>query len=304
MIPPPPSGLNGPIHVVIVTGTSGAGKSNVLNFLEDLGFFCVDNLPLPLLPQFVALCGRSVPAVDRVALVMDVRERSSLSNSASLINDLKADGHQVETLFIDADDSVLIRRFSETRRPHPLSPDGSVPAGLALERTRLTPLRDSADRRIDTSSYSVHDLKAHIQRHYGAGENDKALTISVVAFGFKYGVPLEADLLFDVRFLANPHFIPELKAQTGENAAVRDYVLADQRSGTMLEHIKGLLAFTIPEYQREGRRYLTVGIGCTGGKHRSVVLSTELETHLKQQGHQVGLLLRDAHGVTDARASI
>jgi UPF0042 nucleotide-binding protein len=293
---PGPSSSNGPIHFVILTGTSGAGKSHALNYLEDLGFFCVDNLPLALVPQFVNLCKQSTPAMTRVALVMDVRERTSLADSAALLRGLKKAGHRVETLFFDADDTVLIRRFSETRRPHPLSPDGSVPEGLALERTALTPLRDSADRRIDTSSYSVHDLKAYIHRHFGAADDDKGLTISVVAFGFKYGIPLEADLLFDVRFLDNPHFVPDLKPKTGEDSAVRDYVLADQRSEPLLECIYALLDLTIPEYDREGRRYLTIGIGCTGGKHRSVVISRELAKRLSDAGHQVTVRLRDAHG--------
>ncbi len=286
-----------PIHFVIVTGTSGAGKSNALNFFEDIGFFCIDNLPLALLRQFADLCVRHRPKMDQVALVMDVRELTNLDESVRLIAELKTHGHRIETLFIDADDAVLIRRFSETRRPHPLSPGGSVAEGLEKERARLGPLHDSADRRIDTSAYSVHDLRSYIQRHFGAAEGDKGLTILVVAFGFKYGIPLESDLLFDVRFLSNPHFVPELRHKTGESNSIRDYVMKDPRSGEILQRINALLDFALPEYHAEGRNYLTIGIGCTGGKHRSVVVARELAQHLSDHGHLVEVRLRDAHGV-------
>ncbi|MBI5137655.1 MAG: RNase adapter RapZ [Nitrospirae bacterium] len=291
----PPGGA---INFLILTGTSGAGKSHALNFLEDIGFFCVDNLPLGLLTQFADLCARSSPPLSQVALVIDVRERASLDASGTLIQSLRGAGHRVETLFFDADDAVLIRRFSETRRPHPLSPDGSVSEGLAKERRRLEPLRNTADRRVDTSAYSVHDLKAYLQRHYGGAEDAKQLTISLVAFGFKFGVPLEADLLFDVRFLANPHFVPELKPKTGESDDVRDYVMADPRSEGVIRRINDLLAFTIPEYEHEGRNYLTIGVGCTGGKHRSVVVARALAERLTAAGHRVELRLRDAHGAS------
>ncbi len=297
----PTGGPAEPIHFVILTGTSGAGKSNALNYLEDIGYFCVDNLPLALMRPFADLSMNRQPQMSRVALVVDVREGTNLEDATDLIADLKRVGHQVKTLFIDADDAVLIRRFSETRRPHPLSPTGSVAEGLALERERLEPLRQSADCRIDTSSYSVHDLKSYIQRHFGAADDDKGLTISVIAFGFKHGIPLEADLLFDVRFLNNPHFVPELKNKTGESDDVRDYVMADSRVEPLLQRIGDLLSFTLPEYHAEGRNYLTIGIGCTGGKHRSVVLARELARRLTRGHHRVEVRLRDAHGPGSGR---
>lgn len=296
--PAPAQPTSGAIHFLILTGMSGAGKSHALNFLEDIGFFCVDNLPLGLIAQFADLCARSTPPMRRVALVIDVRERASLDASGTLLQSLRDAGHRVEVLFFDADDAVLIRRFSETRRPHPLSPEGSVSEGLIKERRRLEPLRNTADRRIDTSAYSVHDLKAYLQRRYGNADSAKQLTISLVAFGFKYGVPLEADLLFDVRFLANPHFVPDLKPKTGESADVRDYVLADPRCEGVIGRIENLLAFTIPEYEREGRNYLTIGVGCTGGKHRSVVVAHQLADRLTTAGHHVELRLRDANGAS------
>ncbi|MDH4229155.1 MAG: RNase adapter RapZ [Nitrospirota bacterium] len=283
-----------PIHFVVLTGTSGSGKSHALNFLEDAGYFCVDNLPLTLIPPFAELFSQPHHQVDKIALVVDVRERFFLEAGTEPIARLRSMGHRVETVFMDADDAVLIRRYSETRRPHPLSPDGGVIEGILKERDLLAPLRNTAERRIDTSTWSIHDLRNYIQSHYGRQSSAKTLTISLVAFGFKYGIPLEADLLFDVRFLSNPHFVPELTAHTGEHPAVRDHVLADPRTGPLLERLEGLLAFSIPEYAREGRSYLTVGIGCTGGKHRSVVMAGELAQRLRQAGHVVELRLRDA----------
>lgn len=284
----------GRLHFLILTGTSGSGKSHALNCLEDVGYFCVDNLPLALIGHFADLCERSGRDLSKIALVVDVRERIFLDEQGiTPILDLRRRGHRVETLFFDADDAVLIQRFSETRRPHPLSPHGSVLEGLTRERAMLAELRNTADRRIDTTHFSVHDLRAHIRSHYGRDLDGKALTISVVAFGFKYGVPLEADLLFDVRFLANPHFVPELKEHTGREPAVRDYVLADARSEPLLARLTDLLAFVIPAYEQEGRSYLTIGIGCTGGKHRSVVIAERLAEALGAQGHAVEVRHRD-----------
>ncbi|MDH5527624.1 MAG: RNase adapter RapZ [Nitrospirota bacterium] len=285
-----------PIHFVILTGTSGSGKSHALNYLEDVGYFCVDNLPLTLIPQFAEQFDRPGSRVDKIALVVDVRERFFLNAGTEPIAILRNMGHRVETVFMDADDAVLIRRYSETRRPHPLSPDGGIVEGIALERELLAPLRNTADRRIDTSAYSVHDLRGHIQSHYGRHTTVKGLTISLVAFGFKYGIPLEADLIFDVRFLSNPHFVPDLKEHTGENPEVRKYVLNDPRAEPLLSRLESLLTYTIPEYEREGRSYLTIGVGCTGGKHRSVVMAGELLERLEKAGHRVEIRLRDVKG--------
>lgn len=298
--PDSPSGQpDGPrprtLRFLILTGTSGSGKSHALNCLEDIGYFCVDNLPLGLIGPFADLCEESGRDLTRIALVVDVRERFFLEEEGTTpIQELQRRGHRVETLFFDADDAVLIQRFSETRRPHPLSPKGSVQEGLNRERAKLAALRNTADRRVDTTHFSVHDLKAYIQSHYAADQGAKTLTISVVAFGFKYGVPLEADLLFDVRFLANPHFVAELKERTGRDPEVRDYVLADQRAAPLLERLTDLLAFVIPAYEQEGRTYLTIGVGCTGGKHRSVVVAKQLAEALTAQGHAVEVRYRDA----------
>ena len=289
-------GKGGPIHFAILTGTSGSGKSYALKCLEDVGFFCVDNLPLALLSSFVDLCEQSSARISKVALVVDVRERFNLDEGANLVAALRQRGHRVETLFFDADDGVLIRRFSETRRPHPLSPEGSVVEGLSKEREKLTQLRNIADRRIDTSNYSVHDLREYIQSHYGGGITDNQLTISVVAFGFKYGIPLEADMLFDVRFLQNPHFVPELKPHIGTEPRVRDFVMADPRTGELIDRIAHVLDFAIPEYEREGRNYLTIAVGCTGGRHRSVVIAHALAERIRTVDRDVEVRLRDAEG--------
>jgi len=285
----------GRLHFLILTGTSGSGKSHALNCLEDVGYFCVDNLPLALIGPFADLCERSGREVTQIALVVDVRERFFLEEvGITPILELQRRGHKVETLFFDADDAVLIQRFSETRRPHPLSPQGSLLEGLARERAILAELRNTADRRIDTTHFSVHDLRSLIRTSYGSARNGKALTIAIVAFGFKYGIPLEADLLFDVRFLANPHFVPELKVHTGREPAVRDYVLADARAEPLIQRLTDLLNFVIPAYEQEGRSYLTIGVGCTGGKHRSIVIAERLAAALGAQGHAIEVRHRDA----------
>jgi UPF0042 nucleotide-binding protein len=288
---PGPSGH--PLHFLILTGTSGSGKSQALNALEDVGYFCVDNLPLALIGPFADLCERSVRPIDKIALVVDVRERFFLEQGTTPLLELAHRGHRVETVFFDADDAVLIRRFSETRRPHPLSPDGSVPDGLRQEREMLAPLRNTADRRVDTSHFSVHDLRSYVRSHFGGDQGAKTLTISLVAFGFKYGIPLEADLLFDVRFLANPHFVPELKPRTGDDPDVQRYVLADTRAEPLLERITELLRFAVPAYEQEGRSYLTIGVGCTGGRHRSVVVARRLAEALGAEGRAVEVRYRD-----------
>lgn len=285
----------GRLHFLILTGTSGSGKSHALNCLEDVGYFCVDNLPLALIGPFADLCERSGRELNKIALVVDVRERFFLEEvGITPILELQRRGHKVETLFFDADDAVLIQRFSETRRPHPLSPQGSLLEGLARERAILAELRNTADRRIDTTHFSVHDLRSLVRSSYGGVRDGKALTITIVAFGFKYGIPLEADLLFDVRFLANPHFVAELKEHTGREPAVRDYVLADRRAEPLLTRLTDLLAFVIPAYEQEGRSYLTIGVGCTGGKHRSIVIAERLAEALRAQGHAVEVRHRDA----------
>lgn len=290
------------VAFLILTGTSGSGKSHALKCLEDAGYYCVDNLPITLIPQFAEQCEQADPPIRRTALVVDVRERFFLEGGMSLISELGDRGHRVKILFFDADDKVLIRRFSETRRPHPLSPDGSVMDGLKKEREILAALRDAADSHIDTSTFSVHDLKAYMHSHYGVTKRDNNLTISLVAFGFKYGIPLDADIIFDVRFLANPHFVPDLKMHTGTHPRVRDYVMADKRTEPLLERLTSLLDMTLPEYEKEGRTYLTIGVGCTGGKHRSVVVAGKLAEWMEKRGRTVEVRLRDANAGRPVKA--
>lgn len=267
------------LHIVVVTGMSGAGRSSAVNVLEDLGFFCVDNLPPPLAPQLVALLGNDIA---RIGLGIDVRTGSFLVGAESLIAELTAGGHEVEVVFLDCADDALVRRYSETRRPHPLAPGGDVLEAIGRERERLAPLRGRAQRVIDTSRLSVHELRRVLVEHLARG-NAGAMQVRVVSFGFKYGLPVDADLVFDVRYLANPHFVPELKPMTGREAPVRDFVLGSPEAGELLADVRQLLDRTLPRYEREGKAYLTIAIGCTGGKHRSVALAEELGRQLGEK---------------------
>ncbi|HRG98434.1 MAG TPA: RNase adapter RapZ [Polyangiaceae bacterium] len=266
--------------VVVVTGLSGAGRTTVLRALEDLGFFCIDNLPTALTTEAVALCERG--GVRRVALGIDVRVRAFMGDVAETFTHLEAAGERdLQVLFLDASDETLVRRYSESRRPHTLAQDGDagvhgVLEGVALERERLAPLRARASRVIDTTRLSVHDLRRVIISQYGPETTAARMVTRVVSFGFKYGPPVDADLVFDVRFLENPYFVPHLKSLPGTSAPVRDFVLAQPEAHELLGKTLDLLRYVIPKYEREGKSYLTVGIGCTGGRHRSVVLAEEL----------------------------
>lgn len=268
--------------VVVVTGLSGAGKSQALNALEDLGFFCIDNLPTALAPQAVALCERG--DMMRVGLGMDVRVRAFLAEVGSVISLLENGGQRdLHVLFFDASDETLLRRFNETRRPHPLTADAdardgaAVLDGVRLERERLAPLRARATRVIDTTNLSVHELRRVLIAHFGpaSGESTRMLT-RIASFGFKYGPPVDADLVFDVRFLDNPYFIPALKPLTGLDLPVAKHVLENPETVSFLEKTGDLLAFVLPKYEREGKSYLTIAIGCTGGQHRSVAIAEAL----------------------------
>lgn len=251
---------------------SGAGRSSALRVLEDLGFFCVDNLPPRLAPELVSLLGNDMP---RIGLGIDVRTGTFLVGAEKLIEELTAGGHEVEVLFLDCADEQLVRRYSETRRPHPLAPGGDVLEAIGRERERLSSLRGRAKRVVDTSRLSVHDLRRVLVEHL-AKENAVSMQVRVVSFGFKYGLPVDADLVFDVRYLANPHFVPELKPLTGRDAPVADYVLKSSEAQELLADVRQLLDRTLPRYEREGKAYLTIAIGCTGGRHRSVALAEEL----------------------------
>lgn len=267
------------LHIVVVTGMSGAGRSSAINVLEDLGFFCVDNLPPPLAPQLISLLGGEIA---RIGLGIDVRTGTFLVGAERLFSELEKSGHEVEVIFLDCADDTLVRRYSETRRPHPLAPGGDVLEAIGKERERLAPLRGRAQRVIDTSRLSVHELRRVLVEHL-ARTASGSMQVRVVSFGFKYGLPVDADLVFDVRYLSNPHFVPELKPMTGREAAVSEYVLGSSEAQELLTDVQQLLDRTLPRYEREGKAYLTIAIGCTGGRHRSVALAEELGKRLGEK---------------------
>lgn len=281
------------LQVVIITGLSGSGKSTALRALEDIGFFCIDNLPVVLLPKFLSITTLSSPEINRVALVMDLRERSFLNKYQRIFARLKEKGYKIEILFLDSTDDVLLHRFSETRRSHPMSEKGSVIDGISLEREKLSSLKQMADRVIDTTSANVHQLKDIIQRHYLPASDHKKMIINVISFGYRYGLPADADLVFDVRFLPNPYFVEELKEFDGHNCDVRDFVLAKEESKTFLTKVLDLMTMLIPLYEKEGKVRLNVALGCTGGKHRSVVMANQLGTHFSAMNYFVNVNHRD-----------
>ncbi len=264
------------MKLVVVTGVSGAGKSTALRALEDLGFYAADNLPLPLVPKFLELVsGRA--DIERAALGIDARAGDFLDGAAKIFEDARAAGHVVEILFLDASDEILIRRFSETRRKHPLT-DTDIRAGVHEEREKLSVLRQAADAFVDTGTLTVHVLRALIMERYGHHEGDLAVTL--LSFGFKHGLPIEADIVLDVRFLPNPFFVPSLSALSGEDEAVARFVLDDAETGPFVDKAEELIALSVRGFQREGKSYATVAIGCTGGRHRSVAIAKELGRRL------------------------
>ncbi len=264
------------MRIVVVTGVSGAGKSTVLRALEDVNYFCVDNLPLPLLPKFVELLGAQAEG-EKVALVIDAREGEFLREYPQAFDGLSSSGHSVEILFLDASDEQLLRRFSETRRRHPLAGD-DLRAGIQRERELLARLREDAQAVVDTGRLNVHQLKGIIQERYG--KNSGRLSVTLLSFGFKHGLPAEADVVFDVRFLPNPYFVEALTAQNGLSDQVAEFVLRTDEAEKFLSKTEDLLRFSLPLYEREGKSYLTVAIGCTGGRHRSVAVAEDLGKRL------------------------
>jgi len=284
-----------PLRLVIISGLSGSGKTHAIKCFEDLGFFCVDNLPPALLPKFAELCLQRGRDVQDVALGIDIRERGFFSDFFRNLETLKASGYAVELLFLEAKDEVLVRRFSESRRPHPLLPQASVLEGVQLERERLMDLRQNADRIIDTSDITVHELKDLLARQYLESVQGHRLTLSLLTFGFKFGVPYDIDLLFDVRFLLNPNFVPDLKELTGEDSRVQSYIRSDPNTKPLLDHLESLFRFLLPLYEQERRSYLTVAIGCTGGRHRSVAIASMLKQTFAALGHDVSIRHRDLH---------
>ncbi len=280
-----------PLEVVVVTGLSGAGKNTAGRVLEDLGFFVVDNLPPALLAPMVELGSRG--DVRRFAAVVDVRSRAFSSDLAESIRALTDAGHRPRVVFVHARDEVLVRRYESNRREHPLQGTGRLSDGIAAERALLTDIAGDADLWVDTSDLNVHQLRATLEAAFIRDGAAPELTATVLSFGFKYGLPLDADLVVDARFLPNPHWVPELRALTGRDAAVRDHVLGSPDADTFLERYMQVLRLLVPGYQREGKRYLTLAVGCTGGKHRSVAIAEEFARRLSVEGVSAAARHRD-----------
>lgn len=279
----------------IVTGLSGAGKSVAAAALEDAGFFCIDNLPLDLLPKFLELPISRDSEITGFAFVMDAREKGFAARQESVLSRLREQGMHFEILFLEAEEEVLVQRFSETRRRHPLARDRELIAGIRAEAEALRPIREAADHVVDTSALNVHELKARILELVRSRRAIAPMHVQVLSFGFKYGLPLEADLVFDVRFLANPHFVPELQPLDGEHERVRRFVLETAEAAEFLEKTFALIDFLLPRYEREGKSRLTLAVGCTGGRHRSVAVARRLQEHLSARHPAVGLTHRDIH---------
>ena len=277
--------------MVIVTGISGAGKASALKAFEDLGFHCVDNLPLELLPDFAALVDKS-DEMEKAAIVVDVREGTTLDRLPEILKSIKK-LLRTRVVFLDSQDAVLVRRYSETRRPHPLGRLETVSRSIVEERQLLDPIRNVADTLIDTSNFNVHELRANIQTRFGRTDEAHQLLISCLSFGFKNGVPLDADMVFDVRFLPNPHFVPQFRKRTGLDPEVAAYVRQFPQTGEFLRRVTKLMLYLLPHYVKEGKSYLTVAFGCTGGQHRSVMMAEEIASELKKAGYQVKALHRD-----------
>jgi UPF0042 nucleotide-binding protein len=280
-------------QLVVVTGMSGSGKGTVLKAFEDLGFFCIDNLPVPLIPKFIEGIHVSGGIVERAALVIDIRAGERLRDLENMLAGLREFEFRLFLLYLEARDAVLVRRFSETRRPHPLTADKPLRDAIRLERKRLRSIRDCADVIIDTSEYSIHEVKAIVMDRFREHPKVERLIVHLVSFGYKYGVPLEADLLFDVRFLPNPFFVSGLRLLSGRHKEVRKFMRSIPEAKEFIERIRDLLAFLIPHYIKEGKAYLTVGIGCTGGRHRSVFIVEELGKQLRIPGIAVRIRHRD-----------
>ena len=278
-------------QLVLLTGLSGSGKGSILNTFEDLGFYCVDNLPVALIPTFSELYESSRSENPRAALLVDAREGEQIENLPKMYRRLRSE-HPVTLVFTEASDEVLIRRFSETRRPHPLAHGGSIADGIHEERRRMAPIRRLADVVIDTTKFNVHELRQFITDRF-QNQDRRPLMISVVSFGFRYGVPADADLVFDVRFLPNPHFVQRLRPFTGKDPRVARYIRSFPQTGQFLRRIESLLAFLIPHYIREGKSYLTVALGCTGGRHRSVALAETIRQGLQKKGYSAKVVHRD-----------
>jgi UPF0042 nucleotide-binding protein len=281
------------IKLIIITGLSGSGKSTAISAFEDAGFYCVDNMPVALLPKFLELPIKSNSEITGLAFVMDLREKSFLYRYSLVFDSLKKKGYQFKILFLEADEETLLKRYSQTRRHHPLSQDKSLLEGIRIEQEQLKELKITADKIIDTSRYTVHDLKSVINNIAQQNKNFAPMRINILSFGFKYGTPHDASLIMDVRFLANPYFVPELKDFNGKSREIKNYVLNNNEARRFLKKYLDLLDYLIPLYEKEGKAYLTIAVGCTGGRHRSVTIAEALFDHIKKPGSQIMVTHRD-----------
>lgn len=307
------------IRVILISGLSGSGKTTAIKALEDIGFYCVDNLPILLIPKFIELCEQSGGKISRVGVVEDIRGEATypasqqiprpvseeaggsggeidfLKDSMRIIQDLKREGYRLEILFLESSDQVLIRRFSETRRQHPLALGGSIREGLQMERNRLQEIRGMANQVIDTSALSVHQLKEKVQQYAQEGKDSGNMTVEFLSFGYSFGIPFETDLLFDVRFLHNPYFVEELRRFKGNHPKVAEYVLQWEETREFLQRVQDLIRFLLPLYQREMKAHLTIAVGCTGGRHRSVVIVNQLAETLLDELTRMGIMMSVQH---------
>jgi UPF0042 nucleotide-binding protein len=299
------------IRVILISGLSGSGKTTAIKALEDIGFYCVDNLPILLLPKFLELCEQSGGKISKVAVVEDIRGTASypvweetgaaqggkdfLEDSRRVIQNLQKEGYSIEILFLESSDPILMRRFSETRRQHPLAVGGSIGEGIRLEREWLQGIRDMANQVIDTSHFNVHQLKERIQKYAQEESSSGQMTVTLLSFGYSFGIPFEADLLLDVRFLPNPYFVEELKRLKGEDPKVAEYILQWEETREFLQRVQEFIRFLLPLYIRERKTHLTIAVGCTGGRHRSIVIVNRLAEMLRDEVMKRGLFLSVRH---------
>ncbi len=281
------------IKIVILTGLSGSGKSTAIRALEDLDFFCVDNFPPVLLPKFIELCKASSGEISKIAMVMDIRERAFLKEYPDIFKGLKKKGEKIDILFLESSDEALVRRFKETRRQHPLAEKGSVLEGIKRERGKLSDLRMLASEILDTSSFTVHQLREVITQLFSKVSNKKKMSITLTSFGYKFGIPYDTDLVMDVRFLPNPFFVSDLRDLSGNDKSVQNYVMKNKVAENFQKKFLSLINFLIPQYKKEGKTYLAIGVGCTGGQHRSVVVINSLEKILSKKDCLVRVVHRD-----------
>lgn len=281
------------LTIIIITGLSGSGKSTALAAFEDAGFYCVDNMPVALLPKFLEMPIESHTEITGIVFVMDLREKGFLSQYSSIFESLKKKGYQFEILFLEAEENVLVQRYSATRRQHPLSQGRNLLDSIRTEKQQLSDLRAASDKIIDTSNYNVHELKAKILEIARKSKKAESMGIQIVSFGFKFGVPHDADLIVDVRFLANPYFVSELKDLDGEHPKIKEFILSHNDTQLFLNKYLDLLDYLIPMYEKEGKAYLTVAIGCTGGRHRSVTIARNIFEHIRKTRNQAELVHRD-----------